>query len=70
MLILTRNKGESIVLDGEIIVTVLDAGRNQARIGIAAPQNISIDREEIFDKKKGHGSFDELTNKLDRSSNV
>ncbi|MEO8694888.1 MAG: carbon storage regulator CsrA [Acidimicrobiales bacterium] len=47
MLILTRKAGESIVIAGSIRITVLDARGDQVRIGIEAPRNVTVHREEI-----------------------
>ena len=47
MLILTRKAGESIVIGGSIRITVLDARGDQVRIGIEAPRNVTVHREEI-----------------------
>ncbi|MCE3237066.1 MAG: csrA-2 [Gammaproteobacteria bacterium] len=49
MLILTRRIDESIVIGDDIIIRVLDIGSN-VRLGIEAPQNISIHRQEIYEK--------------------
>ncbi|NWH04077.1 carbon storage regulator CsrA [Desulfobacter latus] len=49
MLILTRKVGESIVIANDIIVKVLETGKNSIRIGIDAPREISILRQEVFD---------------------
>lgn len=59
MLILTRKTGQKIIINkGEIEITVLYSRFNHARLGIKAPKDIDIDREEIFirkqeEKKKG-----------------
>ena len=50
MLILTRKSGESLMIGEDISVTVLGVKGNQVRIGINAPKDISVHREEIFDK--------------------
>jgi len=47
MLILTRKEGESIIIAGSIRITVLDARGDQVRIGIEAPRDVTVHREEI-----------------------
>ena len=48
MLILTRNLSQSIVIGDDIQVTVLRVNGTQVRIGIAAPKEVSVHREEIY----------------------
>ncbi|QBI18934.1 carbon storage regulator [Egibacter rhizosphaerae] len=48
MLVLTRRAGESIVIDGHITVTVLEARGDQIRIGVEAPRDVAIHREEVY----------------------
>jgi len=48
MLILTRKLGESITIGDNIKVTVVDIKGKQVRLGIEAPKNVSVHREEIF----------------------
>lgn len=56
MLILTRRVGESVVIGEDVTVTVLGVKGNQVRIGINAPKNVSVHREEIFERiKNGRG---------------
>ena len=50
MLILSRTPRETIVIGGQIRVTVLSVKGNQVRIGIDAPKNIQVHREEIYDR--------------------
>ncbi|ODS33133.1 MAG: carbon storage regulator [Candidatus Scalindua rubra] len=52
MLILTRKLGESIIIEDDIKITVVDIGKHQIKLGISAPKNITINREEVFKKIK------------------
>ncbi len=47
-----RKAGESIHIGPNIVVTLVALERNRARIGITAPRNITVDREEIAEKKR------------------
>ncbi len=48
MLVLTRKKDQSIVINDNIEITILDVQGEQVRIGVNAPRNISVYRKEIF----------------------
>jgi carbon storage regulator len=48
MLILTRRIGETVVIGGEVDVTVLGVKGNQVRLGVKAPRAVPVHREEIF----------------------
>ena len=50
MLILTRRVGEKLMLGDEISVTVLGVKGNQVRIGVRAPEDVAVHREEIYDR--------------------
>lgn len=50
MLILTRKLGESITIDSDIKITVLGVHGKQVKLGVLAPDRVSVHREEIFKK--------------------
>lgn len=50
MLILTRRVGETLKIGNDVDVTVLGVKGNQIRLGIKAPKNVAVHREEIFDR--------------------
>ena len=52
MLILTRRTGESLRIGEDVEVTVMAVNGSQVRIGIKAPRNIAVDREEIAERKR------------------
>lgn len=49
MLVLSRKKGESIVINNNIVLTVLGVEGDSVKIGISAPRDIDIYRKEIFE---------------------
>ena len=52
MLILTRRAGETVMIGDDVTVTVLELKGNQVRIGISAPRNVGVYREEIYERIK------------------
>ncbi|AKD38909.1 carbon storage regulator [Pasteurella multocida subsp. multocida OH4807] len=52
MLILTRKVGESLLIGDDISITILNIRGNQVKIGIKAPKDVSVHREEIYQRIK------------------
>jgi len=52
MLILTRRVGETVMIGEDVTVTVLGVKGNQVRIGVSAPRDVAVHREEIFERIK------------------
>lgn len=62
MLILTRRMGETLIINDNIAVTILGIVGNQVRIGVNAPRDVMVDREEIYLRKKKGFSQKQLHN--------
>jgi carbon storage regulator len=50
MLILTRRRGESIIIGGDIEITLLQVQGDQVRLGITAPKDVSVHRKELLEQ--------------------
>ena len=60
MLILTRRVGESLMIGDNVTVTVLGVKGNQVRIGVNAPKDVAVHREEIYEKIQAERTEGEL----------
>jgi carbon storage regulator len=62
MLILTRKVGETLMIGDEVEVTILSLKGNQVRIGVNAPKDVPVHREEIYDRIKREQAGNEVGN--------
>lgn len=67
MLILTRKLGESVIIGGNIKLTVVEIGTNQIKFGVEAPKSVPIHREEVFKKIKDENEYSSSSNLIDLS---
>ena len=56
MLILSRRVGESVMIGDDVTVTVLGVKGGQVRLGFAAPQNVAVHRQEVFERIQAESS--------------
>ena len=52
MLILTRRVGETVMVGNDVTVTIVGVKGNQIRIGVTAPKDVTVHREEIYERIK------------------
>jgi carbon storage regulator len=52
MLVLTRKVGESIMIGDNVRVTILEIAGHKARIGVEAPRDVTVDRQEIHERRQ------------------
>lgn len=77
MLILTRKKGESLIIDGKIEIKIMSSEDGKVRIGIDAPREIEIHRQEVYDqileenkKASGDDKADQLKALMAKKKNI
>jgi carbon storage regulator len=59
MLVLTRRTGEAIRVGHDIVVTIMGLKGNQVRLGIDAPKEVAVHRQEIYERIKAESKTDE-----------
>jgi carbon storage regulator len=65
MLILTRRVGETLVIGDDVNVTVLGVRGNQVRLGVDAPKEVAVHREEIYQRIQNEGDNNDSSNSGD-----
>ena len=73
MLILTRRIGETLVIGDDVTITVLGVRGNQVRVGVTAPRDVSVHREEIYErikKEKARGLDDDDQDAIQAGANA
>ena len=68
MLILTRRVGETVMIGNEVTVTVLGVKGNQVRIGVNAPKDVAVHREEIYERIKREEEHDSRVRRPSRQN--
>jgi len=58
MLVLSRRKGERIVINDDITITVVETRNDKVRLGFEAPREVEINREEVYTAKRSQKSGD------------
>lgn len=69
MLILTRRVGETLMVGDEVSITVLGVKGNQVRIGINAPKDVPVHREEIYQRIKNEEKSSDSSDSSDSEGN-
>lgn len=54
MLVLSRKKNESIVIDNDVVITIVEIRGDKVRLGIVAPKDVPVHRQEVYEAIHGH----------------
>jgi carbon storage regulator len=65
MLVLSRKKNESIVIHSDIVITVVEIRGDKVRLGIVAPKDVPVHREEVYEAIHGAKALPEVVLKAD-----
>lgn len=65
MLVLTRHRDESIIIGDDIVITVIDIRGDKVRLGIAAPLEVSVHRQEVYEAIERENRQRELNGRVD-----
>lgn len=68
MLVLSRKEGQRIVIGGNVVITIVESRGDRVRIGIEAPAEVPIHREEIFQRMQVEGRAPVLTGSSNESA--
>jgi carbon storage regulator len=63
MLVLSRKKNESVIINNDIIITVIEIRGDKVRLGIVAPKDVPVHREEVYEAIHGPGSVPSIATK-------
>ncbi len=70
MLIPTRRLGESIIIEDNIKITVIDINKQQIKLGIDAPKHIAINREEVAKKVQDENQLSSTSTSINITNNI
>ena len=59
MLVLSRKKNESIVINNDVVITVVEIRGDKVRLGIVAPKDVPVHRQEVFEAIHGKNPMEE-----------
>ena len=66
MLILTRKKGEEIVVNNNVVITIVEIRGDKVRLGVEAPKEVPVHRREVFDAiRRNEAAADKDNDKAD-----